>query len=84
MKTGYDWITLIIFAGLVTRFLHQSSRQDARDDPIWHYLIPSVGCALGNWLGNEGFDLAAIAVITATLAYIAYFFRARRGHPGDH
>lgn len=84
MKTPYDWITVIIFAGLVTRFLHQSSKPEASDDSMWHYLVPCVGCAVTNWLGNEGWDLAAIGALAATLGYIYYFLWPAARPPRKH
>jgi hypothetical protein len=81
MKTAYDWITVMIFAGLVTHFLHTSSKPGTPELSMWHYLVPCVGCAVANWLGNEGWDLAAIALIAATLVYIFYFFRPQRRPP---
>ena len=78
METAYDWITVIIFAGLVTRFLHQSSKPEADDDSMLHYLVPCVGCAVTNWLGNEGWHVAAVGMLAATLAYIL-LSRARAG-----
>jgi hypothetical protein len=70
METAYDWITVLIFAGLVTLFLSRSVGESRDGDSIWHYLAPSVGCAVANWLGNEGQDLFAVAVIGGTLLYI--------------
>jgi hypothetical protein len=80
MKTVYDWITVMIFAGLITHFLHRATKADAPDLPMLHYLVPCVGCGAANWLGNHGWAPAAIAMIAATLGYIFYFFRPRR-HP---
>ena len=68
METVYDWTTVLIFAGLITLFLQRSS-MDNPPDTIWHYLVPSVGCAVANYLGNEGYTLPAIALIAAVLAY---------------
>jgi hypothetical protein len=74
METAYDWITVLIFAVVVTRYLSQSVKPEGSDDRLWHYLLPAAGCAFGNWLGNEGWDLAAIAVIGATLVTVAWIF----------
>ena len=84
MKTPYDWITVIIFAGLVTRFLHQSSKPEAGDDSMWHYLVPCVGCAVTNWLGNDGRHVAAVGMLVATLAYIFYFLGPAGRPPREH
>lgn len=68
MSTVYDWTTMIVFAGLVVLFL-QRSQGEARDQ-LWQYLVAAVGCAATNYLGNEGYDLVAIALGGATLAFI--------------
>ncbi|WP_136161768.1 XrtV sorting system accessory protein [Sphingomonas flavalba] len=72
MQTPYDWITIAIFAGLIVIFLQRSVPDDEPQDSIWSYLPPSVGCAVANYLGNEGYDAFAVIVIVAVLAY-SYF-----------
>jgi hypothetical protein len=84
MKTVYDWITVMIFAGLVTHFLHQSSKPNGTDQSIWLYLAACVGLAVANWLGNNDWHFAAIALIAATLGYSFYFFGPRAQPPQDH
>jgi ABC-type sugar transport system permease subunit len=84
MKTVYDWITVMIFAGLVTHFLHQSSKPGGSDQSIWLYMVACVGLAVANWLGNNDWHLAAIALIAATLGYSFYFFGPRAQPPQDH
>ncbi len=69
METVYDWISLLVFSGLVVLFL-QRSTADEQVDTIWHYAPPSIGCAVCNWLGNNGHDVFAVAVLVASLAYI--------------
>lgn len=70
METIYDWATLGIFAGLIVLFLQRSTSAEPPQDSIWHYLPPAAGCGIANYLGNEGYDWAAIAVIVAVLGYI--------------
>jgi hypothetical protein len=84
METVYDWITVAVYAVLVTRFLSQSARAEGSDDSLWHYLVPSAGCALANWLGNEGWDLAAVALIAAILFYIYRFIWPAQRPPASH
>ncbi|MDP9086634.1 MAG: hypothetical protein M3N02_07720 [Pseudomonadota bacterium] len=76
METAYDWITVAIFAGLVTLFLARSTRDSDHDDSMWHYLPPAGGCGVANWLGNGGHGLAAMMMIAATLGYVFYFLRS--------
>ena len=69
METVYDWVTVLGFAGLVTLFLQRSSLENP-PDTIWHYLPPSIGAAVTNYLGNEGMDIPAIAMGVVTVAYV--------------
>ena len=69
MDTIYDWVTVLIFAGLITLFLQRSSMDDP-PDTIWHYMPPAIGCALANYLGNEGMDVIAVAVIAIVVGYV--------------
>lgn len=81
METLWDWVTVMIFAGLVTLFLSRSVQADEEDDSLAHYLVPSVGCAAANWLGNEGHGWAAVLMIGAVLLYIFHFLFRRRQRP---
>jgi len=69
LETIYDWATVAAFAGLVVLFLQRSTAETPTDS-IWQYLPPAVGCAVGNWLGNEGNDLLAILVLLLSAVYI--------------
>ncbi len=75
METPYDWITVIVFAGLIVLFLQRS--QGVARDHLWQYLVAAVGCAATNYVGNEAmkagdvtYHLAAIALGLATLGFI--------------
>ncbi|MFP3942403.1 MAG: XrtV sorting system accessory protein [Alphaproteobacteria bacterium] len=70
MSTVYDWVTVLIFIGLLALYF---LRQDRTDVPIARYMIAAAGCALANYLGNENYTLAAVAVIAATLYFTWYF-----------
>lgn len=71
METVYDWITVAIFGALVVLFLHRSVQPGEPQDTIYHYLPPSVGCAVANWFGNEGQDLVSYLIVAAVVLYIA-------------
>jgi hypothetical protein len=71
METVYDWITVVIFGGLSVLFLHRSSQQEEPQDKIIHYLPPAVGCALANYVGNQGEGLLSFAIVVAVLVYVA-------------
>ena len=78
MQTVFDWLAIAVFSGLVVLFL-QRSTSDELVDTIPHYLPPAIGCALSNWLGNEGHTVPALLVLAASIAYI--FLVLRPGRP---
>lgn len=80
METIFDWVTIAIFAGLIVLFLQRSTESEPRDS-IWQYLGASVGCAVANWLGNNGYQLLAVIAIAATLGYVWYALRPFEGWP---
>ena len=69
MQTIYDWVTMALFAGLITLFLHRSSQPEPVDH-LWQYLPPMVGLALANYLGNHDQGLIAIGVILLGIGYL--------------
>ena len=74
METVYDWATVSIFAGLVVLFLERSTK-DEPTDSLYQYLIPATGSAVANYLGNESYDIAAIALIGAIVAYVVWVLK---------
>ncbi len=74
METVYDWLTVAIFAGLITLFLQRSSMAEPVDT-IYHYGPPAIGCAVANYFGNQGDNIVAIVIIVAILAYIWFVLR---------
>lgn len=82
MQTIYDWVTVTIFCGLITLYLHRSVDVEDPGDSLWQYLVASGGCAVTNWLGNEGHDLLAVASLGLVLGFIHLVltpFRPRDG-----
>jgi len=74
LETIYDWLTVAIFAGLVVLFL-QRSTADEPSDRLIDYLPPALGCAVANWLGNNGYPLFAVLAIAAVAAYTWYVLK---------
>jgi FtsH-binding integral membrane protein len=75
VQTVYDWLTVGLFAGLVVLFLQRSAAPEDAGDRAIHYFPPAVGCALANYLGNEGMHLPAILVLVLSGLYAAYFLK---------
>jgi drug/metabolite transporter (DMT)-like permease len=80
METPYDWLTIIVFAGLIVLFLQRS--QGTPRDHLWQYLVAAVGCAVTNYLGNEAikqgdwiYHAGAIALGVSTLAFIWFILQ---------
>jgi hypothetical protein len=69
METVWDWLTVFTFAGLVTLMLQRSSEEVVRDK-LWHYAPPAVGCAVSNYLGNEGMPILAGLLLAGVVVYI--------------
>lgn len=72
MSTIYDVVAVILFAGLAILFLQRSSEPPPHNDRIFHYLPPAIACAAANWLGNNHYDIAAVAMLVGGLVY-TYF-----------
>lgn len=83
MQTIYDWVTIGIFCGVITLYLHRSIDVDHPRDALWQYLVAAAGCAFTNWLGNGGHDLLAVAALAATLAFVHYVLAPFRSEEGN-
>lgn len=75
MSTIYDYLTIAVFAGLIVLYLQRSVGEGPFRDSLWQYLVASIGCAVANYLGNEGYRVAGILAFVATLAFIFYVLR---------
>jgi hypothetical protein len=85
METVYDWVTVAIFAGLVVLFVQRSTAEEEQPrehDSLLLYLGAALGCAVANYVGNQGIksgnnglQLLAAALICATIVFILYYLR---------
>lgn len=78
MSTIFDFVTVLIFLGIVVLFFQFSKKED---QDILAYIWPCVGCALGNYFGNKGFDLGGWTFIALTLVYVFWFIFRPKGIP---
>ena len=69
METFWDWITVFAFAGLLTLLMQRSSEDEPRDK-LWQDIPPAVGCAVANYVGNEGYDIVAAIILGSVIGYI--------------
>ncbi|NWG46206.1 MAG: hypothetical protein HXY25_06620 [Alphaproteobacteria bacterium] len=64
METYFDWITVLAFMIIAGTFFY---RVRAEDPPLVLYVGLSIGCAIANWLGNEGHVIPAFVAIGAVV-----------------
>lgn len=76
METPFDWVTIMVFAGLIVLFLQRSS-MDNPPDTIWQYLPPAIGCGAANYLGNEGYVAGAVGVLIGVGVYVVRVLNVR-------
>ena len=48
---------------------------EEKQDNIYHYGPPALGCAIANYLGNHDQRAVAIALIIAVVGYILFFLQ---------
>ena len=70
METAWDWLTVLLFGFIAALYLQRSSLPPPRSDRSIDYLPPVLGCAFANWLGNEGHQIAAAAVLAGAVLYV--------------
>jgi hypothetical protein len=75
MQTPYDWITVALFAGLIVIFLQRSVGDEQPRDSLVSYIVPAIGCAVANQIGNKGQHVIAIIAIVAIVAYIYFVIK---------
>lgn len=85
MDTAYDWITVGLFAALIVLFLHRSTSPapEEKQDSLLIYLAAGAGCAVGNYLGNEGLHALAVITIVGTVGFVFYTLRPFAHPRGD-
>jgi hypothetical protein len=83
METVYDWVTVGIFAALVVLFVQRSTADEepAKHDSLLHYLAAALGCAIADYLGNQGYPFLAVPLIAATIFFIVYYLRPFKAWP---
>ncbi|MBT8471080.1 MAG: hypothetical protein HKN14_06535 [Marinicaulis sp.] len=62
MTTIFDFLSVSLFIAAAGLFF---SRFRKEDPPLTPYVVVSLACAIGNWLGNNGNALLAVALFAA-------------------
>jgi hypothetical protein len=76
VETIWDWVTIFVFAGLVTLLLQRSSEEQPRDK-LWHYGPPAVAVAVANQVGNAEYHLFAALILAAVVVYVFRVLKVR-------
>ena len=69
MVTVWDWVTVMVFAGIITFFLHRSAAE-VPSDKLWQYAPPAIACAVANYLGNNRIGVLAVGILAAAGVYM--------------
>ena len=77
METVYDWVSLGLFAGLIILFLQRSTAEEPSDH-MYQYAPPAIGCAVVNYLGNNGLPTLAILGILVIVVYVWFVLKPLR------
>jgi hypothetical protein len=75
MVTLFDFATVACFLGLVGAFFLLTARLP---QTLLHLLLSGIAFAVANQLGNAGFDLSGVILITAGIAYAIIIVRAEK------
>ena len=75
MVTLFDFATVACFFGLVGAFFLLTAR---RQRTLLHLLLSGIAFAVANQLGNAGYDLSAVILIIAGIAYAIIIVRAEK------
>lgn len=78
MQTIHDWLSMALFCLIALTFLQRSLHKPPFPDPMIRYIPPAAGCALANWLGNEGYGLPAIATLALAAGYYWHVLKPLR------
>ncbi len=65
MKTIYDLMSMIAFAGLAILYLQRSASSSPDPVALWKYAAGAFGCALADYFGDHGMAVASVATFIA-------------------
>lgn len=81
MSTIFDYISVIGFVVIVGLYAHYNNKEDQN---FTVYLWPSIGCALTNYFGNQGYPTPAFVFFAISILYTYIFIIRRGGVPDDY
>ena len=62
MNTIFDLFSIVLLLASLTIFIVRYMNEDP---PVMPYLVIACTCAVGNWLGDAGAEIGAIALMVA-------------------
>ena len=79
MTTLFDLMAVALFIGAVAMFF---LRFKYENPPLTPYVLISLVCAVGNWLGNNGAGAWAVALLIAASFFLLHL--ASLPYPDDY
>ena len=75
MKTVFDIVSVIIFVGIAILYLQRSASEEQDKVALWKYAVAAVGCAVSNYLGNNGYAIPAAIVTIGVVAVFIFLLK---------
>lgn len=79
MSTLFDLLSVSLFIATAAMFFLRFRHEDP---PLAPYLVISLVCAVGNWLGNNGAGIWAVALLIAASFLLMHI--ASQPYPDEH
>ncbi len=81
MKTVFDLVSLIMFAGLAILYLQRSASPQPDSIALWKYAVAAIGCATADYLGDQGHAVMSVVVFAALIVFALLMLRPMRRRP---
>ena len=75
MKSIYDLVSIILFAGLAVLYLQRSASREPDSVALWNYAVAAVGCAVADYLGNHDQPVASVLSFIALIIFSIFMLR---------
>ena len=69
MKSLYDLVSLVLFAGVAILFLQRSAQSKPDSVALWKYAVAAIACAVADVMGNHGLLIPALLTFAGLIAF---------------
>ena len=81
MKSIYDLVSVALFVGLAILYLQRAAAEEVDKTPLWAYAMGAGGCALADYLGNNGWLIPSVITFMAVIAIFIIVLKPFRWPP---